>query len=33
LREKPDALITFTESLTLAFRQQIGRFALSIAYQ
>jgi putative ABC transport system substrate-binding protein len=29
LREKPDALITFTESLTLAFRQQIGSFALS----
>jgi ABC-type uncharacterized transport system substrate-binding protein len=29
LREKPDALITFTESLTLAFRQQIGNFALS----
>ena len=29
LREKPDALITFTESLTLALRQQIGRFALA----
>jgi putative tryptophan/tyrosine transport system substrate-binding protein len=29
LREKPDALITFSESLTLAFRQQIGSFALS----
>ena len=29
LREKPDALITFTESLTLAFRTQIEAFALS----
>jgi putative ABC transport system substrate-binding protein len=29
LREKPDTVITFTESLTLAFRQQIGSFALS----
>jgi putative tryptophan/tyrosine transport system substrate-binding protein len=29
LREKPDALITLTESLTLAFRQQIGGFVLS----
>jgi putative ABC transport system substrate-binding protein len=29
MREKPDALITFTESLTLAFRQQIGRFSLT----
>jgi putative ABC transport system substrate-binding protein len=28
LRERPDAMITFTESLTLAFRQQIGSFAL-----
>jgi putative tryptophan/tyrosine transport system substrate-binding protein len=28
-RDKPDALIMFTESLTLAFRQQIGRFALT----
>ncbi len=28
LRERPDALITFTESLTLAFRDQIGSFAL-----
>jgi putative ABC transport system substrate-binding protein len=27
-RERPDALITFTESLTLAFRERIGRFAL-----
>jgi putative tryptophan/tyrosine transport system substrate-binding protein len=29
LREKPDALITFSESLTLAVREQIGRFALT----
>jgi len=29
MREKPDALITFTESLTLVFRQQIGRFSLT----
>jgi putative ABC transport system substrate-binding protein len=29
MREKPDALITFTESFTLAFRQQIGHFALT----
>jgi putative ABC transport system substrate-binding protein len=29
LRETPDALITFTESLTIAFRRRIGRFALS----
>jgi putative ABC transport system substrate-binding protein len=29
VHEKPDALITFAESLTLAFRQQIGRFALT----
>ena len=29
LREKPDALIIFTESLTLAFRNQIGNFALA----
>jgi putative tryptophan/tyrosine transport system substrate-binding protein len=28
-REKSDALITLTENLTLAFRQQIGNFALS----
>jgi putative ABC transport system substrate-binding protein len=28
LRDRPDALITFTESLTLAFRDQIGLFAL-----
>jgi putative tryptophan/tyrosine transport system substrate-binding protein len=27
--DKPDALITFTESLTLAFRRQIGRFAIT----
>jgi putative tryptophan/tyrosine transport system substrate-binding protein len=27
--EKPDAVITFTESLTLAFRQQIGHFAIT----
>jgi putative ABC transport system substrate-binding protein len=25
---RPDALITFTESLTLAFRDRIGRFVL-----
>jgi putative ABC transport system substrate-binding protein len=29
LREKPDALITFSESLTLALRHQISGFALS----
>ena len=29
LHEKPDALITFSESLTLAVREQIGRFALT----
>jgi putative ABC transport system substrate-binding protein len=29
LREKADALITFTESFTIAFRQHIGGFALS----
>jgi putative ABC transport system substrate-binding protein len=29
VREKPDALITFAESLTLTARQQIGRFALN----
>jgi ABC-type uncharacterized transport system substrate-binding protein len=28
LRDRPDALIIFTESLTLAFRDQIGLFAL-----
>jgi putative ABC transport system substrate-binding protein len=28
LRDRPDALITFTESLTLAFRDKIGSFAL-----
>jgi putative ABC transport system substrate-binding protein len=28
LRDRPDGLITFTESLTLAFRDQIGMFAL-----
>jgi putative ABC transport system substrate-binding protein len=28
-REKSDALIRLTENLTLAFRQQIGNFALS----
>jgi putative ABC transport system substrate-binding protein len=29
LRERPDALITLTESLTLANRERIGHFALS----
>ena len=29
LRERPDAMITLTESLTLAHREQIGHFALS----
>jgi putative ABC transport system substrate-binding protein len=28
LRDRPEGLITFTESLTLAFRDQIGMFAL-----
>jgi putative ABC transport system substrate-binding protein len=28
-RERPDAMIAFTESLTLAFRQKIGEFALA----
>ena len=28
-REQPDAMIAFTESFTLAFRQQIGEFALA----
>jgi putative ABC transport system substrate-binding protein len=28
-REKPEALLAFTESFTLAFRQQIGAFALA----
>ena len=28
LRDRPDAMIAFTESLTLAFRQRIGSFAL-----
>jgi putative ABC transport system substrate-binding protein len=28
LQRKPDALITFVESLTIAFRQRIGSFAL-----
>jgi ABC-type uncharacterized transport system substrate-binding protein len=28
LRERPDAMIAFVEGLTLAFRQQIGSFAL-----
>jgi putative ABC transport system substrate-binding protein len=29
LRERPDAMITLAESLTLAYREQIGHFALS----
>ncbi len=29
LRERPDAMIAFTESLTLAFRERIGNFALT----
>jgi putative tryptophan/tyrosine transport system substrate-binding protein len=29
LRERPDAMLTLTESLTLAYREQIGHFALS----
>jgi putative tryptophan/tyrosine transport system substrate-binding protein len=29
LRERPDAMITLTESLTLAYRERIGHFALS----
>jgi putative tryptophan/tyrosine transport system substrate-binding protein len=29
LHDKPDALITLTESLTLAFHQQIGSFVVS----
>jgi putative ABC transport system substrate-binding protein len=29
LRERPDAMIAFTESLMLAFRDQIGKFALA----
>jgi putative ABC transport system substrate-binding protein len=28
-RERPDAMIAFTESFTLAFRQKIGEFALA----
>ena len=28
-REQPDAMLAFTESFTLAFRQQIGEFALA----
>ena len=29
LRERPDAMIAFTELLTLAFRDQIGKFAMA----
>jgi ABC transporter substrate binding protein len=29
LRERPDALLVFTESLTIALREQIGYFALA----